>query len=182
MLARKQNIEITSRFSLKPDFIAHSIADIDFAYLRQLGITTCFIDLDGTVVDRGSYDVDPSLKANLKQSRMDIKIATNRPRSRSLKKLKEDLSASGVIHPHGLYGKPSKRYISYALKECGLQKEEVVMIGDRFIQDILGANRSGIYSLAVYKLGRSVGPLDRFITYLERGFYAQIKASYQKII
>lgn len=181
MLSYQQTINKTSKFSLKPDFIAQDITDIDFAYLKRLGITTCFIDLDGTVVDRGRFEVSSTFKAALKQSGMDIKIATNRPRSRSLKRLKEDLGATGVIHPHGLFGKPTKHYIRSALKEYGLKKEEVIMIGDRYIQDILGANRSAIYSLAVSRLGRSVGPIDQAFSYYEKRFYAKAKASYHKI-
>lgn len=181
MLVRNDLTDKKSSFTFTPDFMADSVTDIDFEHLRERGITTCFIDLDGTVVDRGSFEVDPELGRALKNSKMAIKIATNRPRSRSLKRLKEDLSASGVIHPHGIWGKPSKRYIRTALKEIGCDKSEVIMIGDRFIQDILGANRSGIYSLAVYKLGRSIGPIDKFISNTEKRFFAKTKSSYKKV-
>jgi HAD superfamily phosphatase (TIGR01668 family) len=168
-------------FSIKPDFIADSVSEIDFDYLKKLGITTCFIDLDGTVVKRGSFELDKKLKQKLKRSGLDIKIATNRPKSRTLKNLKEELSATGVIHPVGLYGKPTKRYINHGLKEFGLKKQQVIMIGDRYIQDVLGANRSGIYSLIVYKLGDSLGPFDKLISKFEKKLTINFQSKYREI-
>lgn len=169
------------RFSFKPDFIAESVQAIDFIYLKGKGITTCFIDLDGTVVERGAYDMEQSLSESLKNSGMNIKIATNRPKSRTLKNLKNSLHATGVIHPRGLRGKPAKSYIANALNEYELEPKQVVMIGDRFVQDILGANRSGVYSLLVYKLGRSRGVFDKFISSLEKKYTQRIIKSYTLI-
>lgn len=164
--------------SLRPDFISTSVADVDFKYLKSIGITACFIDLDGTVVSRGTFEVDQKIQDVLKNSGLAIHIATNRPKSRSLKSLKEQLHATSVIHPKGVYGKPTKKYYLAALKELGLKKSEVVMIGDRFIQDIYGANRAGIYSLAVFKLGAHKGRVDKTISGAERRLTDKLFASY----
>lgn len=163
---------------MRPDFIAKSVVDIDFSYIKKLGITTLFIDLDGTVVSRGTYEVSSEYKKALVNSGMQIHIATNRPKSRSLKTLKEDLHATSVIHPRGIFGKPAKSYYENALKSLGLKKSEVVMMGDRYIQDIWGANRAGIYSLVVFKLGKSKAGLDKFISNRERKFTEALLPSY----
>lgn len=163
---------------LRPDFIAFSVQDIDFAMLKRYGIKTCFIDLDNTVVERADYTVSPDIKNALKNSGLDIYIATNRPKSRDLKDLKESLGAAGVIHPHGLMGKPTKTYFINGLKDKSLDRSTVVMIGDRYIQDILGANRSGIYSLVVHKFGKSVGRIDTLISGVERWWTAHISKKY----
>ncbi len=178
MLIKKYPITKKASFSFKPDFIADNVSGVDFSYLKKLGITTCFIDLDGTVVERKGFEIDSKLSKKLKESGLDIKIATNRPRSRSLKSLKDNLHASGVIHPVGLFGKPSKRYVYNALKEYGLKRGEVVMIGDRYIQDILGANRSGIYSLLVHKLGKSYGRADQIISDTEKKMTEKLSVKY----
>ncbi len=151
----------------RPDFIATSVADIDFAFLASRGIKACFIDLDGTVVARGEFIVDPLEIQALKSAGLPIFIATNRPKSRALKNLKADLTASGIIHPHGLRPKPSKSYYRKALAERKLEPHQVVMIGDRYIQDIWGANRAGLYSLVVYKTGGAIGRWDRLLSRLE---------------
>lgn len=142
------------RFSLRPDFIVDTVQSIDFEMLAQHGIKACLIDLDGTVVKRGTYDVSETIKVTLKRASqvMDIYIATNRPKSRDLKNLKNDIYAKGVIHPKFIYGKPTKRYFTTGLLQIGVPPEQAVMIGDRRIQDIFGANRAGVYSLLVRKL------------------------------
>jgi HAD superfamily phosphatase (TIGR01668 family) len=168
-------------FTFRPDIICTSIVDVNFAYLRKLGITTCLIDLDGTVVGRGRFEVDPRIGKALSNSKLHVHIATNRPKSRSLQTLKEDLYAASVIHPRGIFGKPSKRYYLNALKQLQLQPGEVVMIGDRFIQDMLGANRAGIYSLLVRKLGESVGRGDRYISLIEKIYTDRLSGRYKKL-
>ncbi len=168
------------KFSFWPDIICKSIVDVDFTYLKKLGVTTCLIDLDGTVVGRGTFEVDTRIAKALAKSGLKIHIATNRTKSRSLHNLKQDLHADSVIHPRGIFGKPSKRYYVNALKALKLQPTQVVMIGDRFIQDMLGANRAGIYSLLVHKLGPSMGSVDRYISKRERLFTERLTRIYQK--
>lgn len=138
-------------WSFQPDFIAKDVTDVDFTALQQLGIKACMIDLDGTVVKRGTYEISqPTIEA-LRRAAADMQlyIATNRPKSRDLKNLKQDIGAVGVIHPQFIYGKPFKRYFLNAVKAMGLQPQQVVMIGDRCIQDIFGSNNAGLYSLLV---------------------------------
>ena len=171
----------SAKSSLRPDFIAKSVADIDFAYLKRLGIRACFIDLDGTVVSRGTYEVDARISQALKDSGLSIHIATNRPKSRSLKTLKEQLHASSVIHPKGIAGKPAKKYYLSALKDLDLKNYEVVMIGDRYLQDVYGANKAGIYSLLVYKLGAYKGRTDKLISGIERKLTAAYLLNYKKV-
>lgn len=182
MFSRNQNLRKRAAASFLPDFIASSVLAIDFEYLKSVGITTCLIDLDGTVVDRGKFEVDGRIVAKLKRAGLDIKIATNRSANRSLQALKEDLSATGVIHPRGIFGKPSKRYLQTALKEFGLKPSQAVMIGDRFIQDIFGANRSGVYSLLVYKVGRSTNIFDRLLSRLERLITKRLERKYNETL
>jgi len=181
MLAHKNYNHKAAAFTFKPDFIAQSVQTIDYSFLINLGITTCLIDLDGTVVDRGKFDIDSDLSARLKNCGLNVVIATNRPRSRSLKELKQHLHATAVIHPVGIYGKPSKRYMSHALAELGVGSAEVVMIGDRLLQDILGANRSGIYSLMVKRVGGTASLPDKIISRMENRVISKFTGHYKKV-
>jgi HAD superfamily phosphatase (TIGR01668 family) len=155
------------RFSFRPDYIAESVADIDYPLLIGSSITTCFIDLDNTVVERGMYAVEMRVIRALSRSGLDVYIATNRPKSRDLKNLRKDLNAKGVIHPHGIFAKPMKRYYMNALRDLNLQPHEVVMIGDRYLQDMFGANLAGIYSLLVHKVGGPKGIFDKLFTAID---------------
>ena len=167
--------------SVRPDFIATSVAGIDFGFLRSKGIKACFIDLDGTVVSRGTHDVEASIQKALKDSGLSVYIATNRPKSRTLKSLKEDLSASGVIHPSGLFPKPSKHYYQTALRAHNFKAYEVIMIGDRYIQDIFGANRAGLYSMVVHKNGGSAGRFDTVLSKTEAHLTKRFTGRYREL-
>lgn len=183
MLIRQNSVPAGSanrrRSSIFPDYISSSVADIDFRLLIDRGITTALIDLDGTVVPRGTFEVGTNIRQALQDSGLAIYIATNRPKSRDLKNLKHDLGAVGVIHPSGIYGKPSVRYFEAALRTNNLQAKEVVMIGDRYLQDILGANRAGLHTLLVNKISKPPKLLDRVFSECEEVLTKQISKSYQ---
>lgn len=165
-----------------PDYIVDAVENIDFSWLSQHGVRACLIDLDGTVVARGTFEVNPKIIQVLKNSPQKIYIATNRPKSRDLKNLKKDLNAAGVIHPKGLYGKPFKRYFSSAAKELNLNTKEVLMIGDRFLQDIFGANRAGMRTLLVLnKIGPAHYWFDKLISITERQLALRFSRKYQAV-
>jgi len=169
MLKRSEKFRhnpLTKHFS--PNYIAASITDIDFAYLQHQGVKAALIDLDGTVVARGTYEVSKDIREYLRKQPLMIYIATNRPKSRSLKDLKEHLNASGVIHPIGLWGKPFPKYYAQAASDHGLDPKQVVMIGDRYLQDIYGANLAGLRTVAVRKLDRPTNIIDALLSRLER--------------
>lgn len=171
-----------SRNPFKPDYIVDSVAQIDFKQLYSGGVRACLIDLDGTVVARGTYEVGTDIKKALKAAPVKVYIATNRPVSRDLKNLKEDLHANGVIHPKGLLGKPFKRYYAAAKDDLGLNKKELIMIGDRFLQDMYGANRAGLRTILVsQKIGPPHGLGDRLLSAIEQRIARRWARSYRVI-
>ncbi|MBP7807610.1 HAD-IIIA family hydrolase, partial [Candidatus Saccharibacteria bacterium] len=163
---------------LKPDYIVDSVCDVDFDLLKKQGIKAVMIDLDGTVVSRGSFDVDKKLTTYLRKQSIDIYIATNRPKGRTLKNLKESLNAKGVIHPVGIHAKPMPGYFKHAAASHKLKPSEVAMIGDRYLQDISGANRAGLTTILVRKLGVSKGFIDRRISSFEKKRTDRLAAGY----
>lgn len=181
MIVRRKKPFLKKRaFSFRPDFIAQSVSDIDFELLATYGIKICFVDLDGTVVERGKFEVSKKTIDTLKNSKLKVYIATNRPKSRDLKNLRQDLHSEGVIHPHFIYAKPTRRYFENALLDFSLKRNEVVMIGDRFFQDMYGANRAGIFSLLVRKLDRSQGFFDHIISRVEKHYMDRLVKRYTK--
>ncbi len=67
------------KYRWSKDYIADSVAEIDFKLLQSRGIKACFIDLDGTVVARDTFEVDRKIIKQLNNSQLPIYIATNRP-------------------------------------------------------------------------------------------------------
>ncbi|HET6924642.1 MAG TPA: HAD-IA family hydrolase [Candidatus Saccharimonadales bacterium] len=181
MLARRQYRK--KRFKkFLPDFIADSVEAIDFDRLAERGVKACLIDLDGTVVARAQYEVTGPVQRALKNASQRIYIATNRPKSRDLKDLRIDLNADGVVHPKGKLGKPFKRYYHAALHDLGLQEGQVVMIGDRYIQDIFGANNAGLYTVLIRnKVGPAHDWMDSLLSRAERLLTRLIKPAYDEL-
>lgn len=164
-----------------PDYIAESVTDIDFAYLKAQGIRAIYIDLDNTVVHHGTHEVNPATTQALLAQPLEIYIATNRPKSRPLKNLKDDLHATGVVHPRGLLGKPFPRYYTASLKVRKLKPHQAVMIGDRYLQDIYGANSSGLKTIVVRKLGQPISWWDRVVSAIEARYTDRLARRYQPI-
>lgn len=171
-------MKYSKRRLFHPDYIVKSVCDIDFSLLKSKGIKAVLIDLDGTVVSRGTFNVDKKITTYLKKQLVDIYIATNRPRNRSLKNMKVSLHAKGVIHPSGVFMKPLPQYYRQAAVNHKLKTAEVAMIGDRYIQDIFGANLAGYTTILVRKLGESKGHLDAVISLIERNRTDKLVAKY----
>jgi HAD superfamily phosphatase (TIGR01668 family) len=165
---------------IAPDYIANAITDVNFTYLEKMGIKAIFVDLDGTVVARGTYDVASDISQTLSSQPLKVFIATNRPKSRDLKNLKQLLNANGVIHPHGFAGKPFPRYFKTACREHNLQPHEVAMIGDRYIQDIIGAHLAGLATIVVYKLDASTNWFDHLLSGIERRLTRRFARKYRE--
>lgn len=164
----------------RPDYIADSITEIDFSYLQKLGIKAVLVDLDGTVVQRRKHEVAGNISDVLKTQPLNVFIATNR-QSRGLHDLKSQLHAAGVVHPRGVWFKPFARYYKNALSAIRLSPQEVAMIGDRYLQDVYGANRVGITTVLVRQLGQSVNRADRFISNKEARRTTRLAQEYQLV-
>lgn len=138
-----------------PDYLAQTVLDIDFQYLNQKGIKAVMFDLDHTILAHGAVDVDAPIIDALKNSGMDIYIATNRRKSSSLDGIKALIGARGIMFARSFtVAKPSKKYYELAAEMTGLDLKEVAMVGDRLVQDIYGANKVGLLTIMVRKFGR----------------------------
>lgn len=150
--------------SLLPDFTAKDLADIDFAYLKSSGIKAYFFDLDHTVLVQKTSIFNKALLITLKQAKIDIYIATNRKHSPELERIAKSFGAKAVMSSSKTNGfKPRKKYYRQLIELSRLQPGQILMTGDRIIQDIYGANRLGINTLLVEKLGE-VKFIDKIIT------------------
>jgi uncharacterized protein len=166
----------------EPDYIAESVEDIDFTYLANRGVRTILIDLDSTVVSRGTFVVSETLTERLRDQPLDVYIATNRPSRRDLQGLQTKLNAKGVLNPVGLYAKPLPRYYAQATTRFGVKAGSTVMVGDRYFQDILGGNVAGFQTIVVKKLGRPANIFDRIISSLEQRRSDRLKSRYRPVI
>lgn len=165
---------------LLPDFTAKDIHDVDFALLKKLGVKTCLYDLDHTILFHGTHLVDKSVIEYLKNSSLEIYIATNRQHSDELDIIAKQIGAKGIVHArNGSFAKPSQKYYGHAIKLAGYKPQQIAMIGDRLLQDVWGANRAGIRTVMVGKFGpikwwdQPISLLDRLIPVIFKKHYRE---------
>jgi len=134
---------------LRPSESAPSVFDIDYDRLRAAGKRILLFDLDNTLGRRGARHLTDGVLeflVDLEDRGFRVGILTNRRRNAqdpAVHALREEMP---VIHAAG---KPARRGFLKLLAELEGTPDEAVMIGDRWLTDILGANRLGIYSIRV---------------------------------
>jgi uncharacterized protein len=167
---------------LQPRYWAKDVTDIDFEKLTESGINTVIFDIDNTLGPHSTLSVDPKIlsaihKALEKKKITQVAIATNRYRynfekiASQLGENVEYLYASGLAKR-----KPFKSYFVALLKKLNSKPEECVMVGDKILTDVIGANSIGINSLLVDRLGEAswyqkLIPFDTLIKSIIRSDY-----------
>jgi HAD superfamily phosphatase (TIGR01668 family) len=132
-----------------PRETADTVFDIDFERLFRDGRRALLFDLDNTLRRRWGAELFPgveSLLARLGRSGFRVGILTNRRR------IERDplLEALAKEFPTAVHArKPRRGAFLSLLDRLGAAPAEAVMIGDRRLTDVLGANRLGIYTVRI---------------------------------
>ncbi len=138
-----------------PDFMAKSIADIDFELLKNRGIKYVAFDADSTLVPyrykEMKLESSKYLKSKLKMFKNHC-IASNRV-TNDLHAIANGIDTQ-VIRATWTTRKPAKAFFERVLNYFDAKPQEIAMIGDKLVADIYGANRMGLVSVWVEKLGR----------------------------
>lgn len=137
-------------FRYFPDEYVEDVYSIDYQRLKEKGIKGLIFDIDNTLVAHGA-DSTPEVDSflfRLKDLNFKIMLLSNNSEERIIRFTRN----TGISYIHDS-GKPSPAGFLKAVKEMGLNKEAVIMIGDTIFTDILGANRAGIYSILVKYIG-----------------------------
>lgn len=147
-----------------PDYMATSLLDVDFELLKRRGIKYIAFDADSTLVPSRGKLLDPKTEAFLKKYRPmfeDWCIASNRI-TNDLLGLAKSMDAH-VIQATIVVRKPQLRFFKWVLDYFKAKKSsEIAMVGDKLIADMFGANRAGMTTVWVEKIGRD-NPWDALI-------------------
>ncbi len=138
-----------------PDYTAKSLAEVDFDELVRRGVKYIAFDADATLVHYRGKMLSDETKKLLQQNRKKFQawvIASNRI-TNDLLPLAESMDAQ-VIRATIFTRKPSKRFFARVIKFFGGKPEQIAMIGDKLIADVYGANRAGMISVWVEKIGK----------------------------
>jgi HAD superfamily phosphatase (TIGR01668 family) len=135
---------------LQPREVAQSLFDIDFDRLLREGKQAVIFDLDRTLGCRRPRNLAHrvlALLAELEKKGFKIGVLTNRRRVDGDAVIERLNNSYPLIHTAA---KPRKSGFLAMLLELGTSPQQTVMVGDRLLTDILGANRVGIYSIKIF--------------------------------
>lgn len=156
----------------RPKIYQKSIFDIDYAHLKELGITCLVFDLDNTLGLISHKKCPRNVKKLIKELKEDflILICSNNTKRR-IKPYMEDLGVGGISWSM----KPSVFGLFRIKNYYHLKKKEMCIIGDQMITDVLAGNRFHIMTVLVDPMGK-----DLKITGINRELEMKIIRHYQK--
>ncbi len=148
--------------------MVNSIYSVSPAQLKEQGIRAVFSDLDNTLIAWNNPDGTPELKEwmnALHEANIPLIVISNNSKERVAKAV-NNLNLPFVSRSL----KPLSFGIERARKKLGLEKKEVVMVGDQLLTDVAAANQAGIRSILVQPLLNT----DKWDTRINRFFERRV--------
>lgn len=134
-----------------PDIYASSIYNINYEKLKERNIKCILFDLDNTMVLNSVNNPSKELVElflKLEDAGFKVIIMSNSSKER-LTNFKEKLNVDTAYRSW----KPLKYKYKKILRLYSFDISEVAAVGDQILTDILGANRMGLTSIFINKLG-----------------------------
>ncbi len=151
---------------LIPDIHCASVLDVDPQALAESGVRGVLLDLDNTLLARGSSKLAPEVIAwvsSLRENDLKVAIVSNTNNDRCARIAGE----LGVPLVRNAF-KPFKRGLVRACAMLGIACKDAVMIGDQCYTDILGANCTGMISIMVDALSDADPVHTKFLRVFDR--------------
>lgn len=129
----------------KPNEILNKYSDLDIKGLKDKGFNVCFLDVDNTITPYDSKTPDEKAKKfvkSLKDNGFEVIVISNNTNKRVSKTAKE------IDCEYSCWSfKPLPFKLNRLIKQKGLDKKKIFMMGDQLLTDVLCANNLGIYSI-----------------------------------
>lgn len=161
--------------NFKPDRYYESVFSVNYAKLKNDGITVVACDLDNTLVPHDVIEAPNQvidLINKVKELELTLVIISNNNHSR----VARFISDLGVPFYHAAR-KPLKKTFIKLLADYNIDTSEVCLIGDQIMTDVYGANRMNIMSILVDPLAQR----DIFYTKINRVMERSIIKKLEKI-
>lgn len=139
-----------------PNLAARRFEDIDFSAVMTEGRRYLCLDLDNTLLPQKGMDISDTVKKTLESLLTsglvaDVCLISNvilpGHRVKRLYRLAQELSISKIVPGFFWNRKPKRAPFLKALELLNARPHEVVMIGDQIFSDIVGGNRTGLYTI-----------------------------------
>lgn len=149
-----------------------SIQTIDYASLKQKGITTLFFDLDNTLISYKTKKIPVDVLSFLKSIEKDfnIFIITNNKKNRTSKAINNNfIFLSNAC-------KPCKSKVNKFIKKNNIDIKKTCFIGDQILTDIYLSNKFKTSSILINPIDlTSEGIPTKINRYRERKYLKKIK-------
>jgi len=159
---------------LYPKIYLERTLDITIELLKKNNIKGLILDVDNTLID---YDKNlfPGCKQwceNLKKQGIKMCILSNTNKVHKVEKVAKILDLEYLYFAH----KPNKKGFRKAKELLKLQEENIAVVGDQIFTDVLGGNRSKMFTILV----KPVDKRDILITRVKRPFEKVVIKRYLK--
>lgn len=157
-----------------PNQFAKSVFEIKPEDLKEKGIKAIITDLDNTLVEWDRTHPTEDVKSWFKEMNdagIQITVVSNNNESRC-----QIFTQSLGVDFISAARKPLAKSFMEATKRMGVQKEEVVVMGDQVLTDVLGGNRAGYHTILVVPVAQT----DGFWTKINRKFERMILNKFKK--
>jgi uncharacterized protein len=136
---------------LSPDYSYITLSDISITWLREQQVKGLILDLDNTIISEDDRYLSPQVESWLSQVKdfgIQIYLVSNGKREVRFLFWKEHLYIPGIHRAR----KPFRSGFQRALRSMNLRPNEVMVIGDSFHTDVLGAKISHLRCIQVASL------------------------------
>ena len=151
---------------LFPDYVATSVLELRPEELKKIGITHLIFDVDETVVPKAHNHLTKEYARFLQAlERHGFKILIGSNSRRDLSEITKHFDGI-LVRPHHFSFKPLKHFFKKAVRMANVDKSQVAMVGDRIVNDVIGANNAGLTTILVEPYARKQSLLHRW--YIQR--------------
>ncbi len=151
-----------------------NILEIDMNFIEKNNIKAILLDIDNTMIDTDNNILEGLEDWVEKAKKHGIKfcILSNTNKKKKAEKMSKKLEVPYIYFAK----KPFKFGFNRAKKIVQENSENIAVIGDQILTDVLGANRSHMYSILVEPLAEK----DIFVTRFNRLIERQILKKYKQ--
>ncbi|MGE5454325.1 MAG: YqeG family HAD IIIA-type phosphatase [Methylocystaceae bacterium] len=157
---------------LHPNLFVDNLWDVPLSRLKAEGIAGILLDLDNTLTHWNGMQVSPEAAAWVKlalEQGFNLCLLSNNGPQRVMP-VANELGIPFVADA----GKPRRHAFHSAIKVLNLPREQVAAVGDQLFTDVLGGNRTGIYTVLVTPLDKMEFIGTRFMRKIEGLFRARL--------
>ena len=153
---------------LVPDYMFDRYGDVTPEFLASIGVRALLIDIDNTLAPYEQPDPDDAHRtwfSAMAAAGVRCALVSNNDRERV-----ERFNATLGLPAQWKSGKPFGRVMKRFMREWGVQRSEVAVLGDQLLTDALAAHGLGLRAIIVPPIRDKRSAFVRFKRWLEKPY------------